>query len=398
MRSLGVVMGVLALLGLAGCSVETHHEGDVVSHRVGSDYFGAGGSLSLTEAVEGDAFLAGGHVSTAGEIEGDLVVAGGEVSVGGAIGDDLYAAGGEVGLDAIVAGNARIGGGDVTVGPATVVTGALSVNGGRVRFEGNAHEYLQANGGEVHIDGNVRGDAEVRAERVEVGPNARIGGKLIVHAEHAPVVAEGASIEGGVEFEPADIGVHFDDGEEVHDVTVAHGVGSFMWIVGVFVAGVLFTLAFPAYSARAADWIGREPLRSLGLGFVVLVCLPILVVLLLITIVGIPLALIVLLLYLLLMFLGWVTAALFVGRKGFELFRGTEPGTTAARLGALLLAVLALWALGKVPHVGGWVTFTALLLGIGALVWQGWPRRGAPPASGPAPAPAPTTSTAPGAA
>ena len=28
-----------------------------------------------------------------------------------------------------------------------------------------------------------------------------------------------------------------------------------------------------------------------------------------------------------------------------------------------------------VPVLGGWVTFGALLLGIGALVWQGWPRR-----------------------
>jgi hypothetical protein len=54
MRSVVRVVGVLALLGsLAGCDVETHHDGDVVSHRIGSDYFGAGGSLNLTEAVNG---------------------------------------------------------------------------------------------------------------------------------------------------------------------------------------------------------------------------------------------------------------------------------------------------------------------------------------------------------
>jgi hypothetical protein len=138
---------------------------------------------------------------------------------------------------------------------------------------------------------------------------------------------------------------------------------------------VLFTLVFPAYSARAADWIGREPLRSLGLGFVVLVCLPILGVLLLVTIVGIPLALILFMLYLMLLFLGWVTAALFVGRKGLELVRSSQPVTTAWRIGALLAAVIALWLVGQVPWIGGWITFAALVLGIGALVWQGWPRR-----------------------
>ncbi|HET7202306.1 MAG TPA: hypothetical protein VFI92_02955 [Steroidobacteraceae bacterium] len=375
MRSVAKAMGALALvLTLAGCNVR--HDGDTVSHQFGSDYFGAGGALNLTDSVAGDAFVAGGHVTTASEVQGDLVAAGGEVSIGGAVGDDLYAAGGEVQLDAIVSGNARVAGGDLTVGPATVVNGALTLSGGRIRFEGMTHEYLQATGGEVRIDGTVLGDAEVRAEDVQIGSATRIDGKLTVYGEREPAVPEGAVIGGGVEFHEADISMHFDD-EDARDVrTVAHGVGSFLWVLGVFIAGVLFTLAFPAYSARAADWIGREPLRSLGLGFVILVCLPVLGLLLLITIVGIPLALILFLLYVLLLFLGWVTSALFLGRKGLELLHTRQPVTTARRIGALLAAVVALWLLGQVPIVGGWITFAALVLGIGALVWQGWPRRG----------------------
>jgi hypothetical protein len=41
--------------------------------------------------------------------------------------------------------------------------------------------------------------------------------------------------------------------------------------------------------------------------------------------------------------------------------------------------VLALWLVGFVPILGFWVKFAALLLGIGALVWQGWPRRDTTP-------------------
>ncbi len=387
MSRVATVAGMLALaLAVTACDVR-HDGSDTVTREFGSDYFGAGGTLNLTEAVAGDAFLAGGRVATAGEVQGDLVAAGGDVSIGGGIGDDLYAAGGEVSVDAIVHGNARVAGGSVDVGPATVVTGALTLSGGRVRFEGNTHGYLHASGGQVAIDGSVHGDAEVRAEAVELGPQTRIGGKLVVHSSRPPTVPEGAQIAGGVEFHEADVGAYVDDHEMPVDVsTVAHGVGSFLWILGVFIAGTLFTLAFPKYSARAADWIGREPLRSLGLGFVVLFCLPILAVLLLITVVGIPLALIIGLVYLLLLFLGWVTAALFLGRKGLELLRGGRPVTTGGRLGALLLAVLLLWLVGQIPYVGGWITFIALLLGIGALVWQGWPRRDnvPPPPAAPA--------------
>src|SRR5690606_24721050 len=110
----------LALAALTGCSV--HYDGDdSVTHQFGSDFFGAGGMLNLTEPVEGDAILTGGHVSTASEVSGDLVAAGGEVSVGGAIGDDLSAAGGSVQVDAIVDGNARVAGGDINARPATNV-------------------------------------------------------------------------------------------------------------------------------------------------------------------------------------------------------------------------------------------------------------------------------------
>lgn len=375
MTSVARTAGVLGLLlALAGCTVN-YDSDEKVSRMFGSDYFGAGGVLNLTDPVAGDAFVAGAQVNTATEVKGDLMAAGAEVSIGGGIGDDLYATGGQVQVDAIISGNARVAGGEVALGPATVVDGSVSLSGGRVRFEGSTRGYLQASGGSVYIDGTVDGDAEVHAEEVEIGPETRIAGKLVVHGPRAPSIPAGAQIAGGVDFRGGESG-HFNHRDVARDVhTVAHGVGSLLWIVGVFVAGTLFTLAFPAYSARAADWIGREPLRSLGLGFVLLICLPVLGVLLVITIVGIPLALILVMLYVPLLFLGWVTTALFVARKGLSLVRRDQPATTGITLLALLVAVLALWGVGRVPVLGGWVTFVALLLGIGALVWQGWPKR-----------------------
>jgi hypothetical protein len=366
---------VMAALGLAlgGCDVRVN-DGDTFSQEIGSDFFGAGGMLNLTEPVEGDALLAGGHVSVAGEVKGDLIVAGGEVSVGGNIGDDLYAAGGKVQLDAIVTGNARIAGGEVSVGPATVVAGALSLTGGSVEFDGDSHDYLQASGAKVRINGVVHGDATVRAEEVEIGPDTRIGGRLIVHSSSQPVVPESAVISGGVEYHETTPDRYFEDSENTVR-TVAHGVGTFLWFAGVFIAGALFLFIFPGLSSRAAQFIASEPLKAIGLGFAVLVCVPVVAVLLLITVIGIPLALLLVPLYLLLLFLGWVTTALFLGQRGLSLARRSQPATTGWRLLALFLALVVLWLLGRIPVVGGWISFLALLAGIGSLVWQAWSRR-----------------------
>jgi hypothetical protein len=365
--------------GLVGCDF---HDADTVSGQFGSDRFSAGGMVNLTEPVEGDAILAGGQVEIASEVQGDLVVAGGEVSVGGRVGDDLYAAGGEVGVDAIVAGNARLAGGQLEVGPATVIEGGASLSGGRVDFDGSVGSYLQATGGKVRLNGTVGGDAVVRGGELDIGPTARIDGKLVYRGPNAPVVPPGATIAGGVEF-------HEYSGRRLleHDtsrvIDAGRGVGSLLWFIGVAAVAVLFTALFPAFSTQAAAFIGRDPWASLGVGLAVLVCVPFLAVVLLITIIGIPLALLLVPIYFLLLFLGWVTAALFLGQKFLELARrGAPPAGLGMRVLALAAALVVLWLLRRIPYAGPLVALVALSAGIGALVSQLWTRRERPAAAG----------------
>jgi len=370
-RASVVTLLVLAAL-VAGC--EHEDRASAVTSSFGSDRFSAGGMVSLIEPVEGDAILAGGQVQTASEVKGDLVVAGGEVSVGGGVGDDLYAAGGDVAVDAIVAGNARVAGGEVEIGPATTIAGGASVTGGRVKFDGSVTSYLQVTGGDVRLDGAVGGDAIVRSGELTIGPGTRIDGKLVYRGPKAPVVPEGATIAGGVEFHEAS-GRRWMD-EETHAVLDAGRIaGSLLWFVGVFAVATLFTALFPLFSTQAAALIGREPWVSLGLGLAVLVCLPFLAVVLLITIIGIPLALLLVPVYLLLMFLGWVTAALFLGQKLLDLLRRGQPANLGARVLGLLGALILLWLVRRIPYAGPLIGLAALCAGIGALVWQLWSRR-----------------------
>lgn len=368
----------LAALGLAtisACTVEVDG-GDNLSKQVGTDVFRVGGRVNLTEAVPGDAFLAGGQVSTANEVGSDLIVAAGEVSVGGSVGDDLYAAGGNVKVDAIVHGDARVGGGDVAFGPATVVAGSTTITGGRVDFEGNSHGLLKLTGGSVSISGQAHGDVEVRSEELTLAPGTQVGGRLIYHGPRPPDVPEGVLILGGVEFHPADPGDYLHGDSSTVTESSTSWFGSLVWFVGVFAMGALFVALLPGLSARASASIGHDPWKSLGVGLGVLVFLPLVMLVLAITLVGIPIALLLLLVYLILMFLGWIVGALFLGRQALSLAPGQRGGTGWLIL-ALLLALAVLAAIDHVPLLGSLVGFLVLIAGMGALVSQGWSSRDA---------------------
>jgi hypothetical protein len=221
----------------------------------------------------------------------------------------------------------------------------------------------------VRINGEVVGDAEVHAKELVIGPAAHIGGRLVYHGPAEPAIPEGAVIGGGLEFHEGDVGRYFEDEHpRVHDA--ATGLGRVLWFVGVFVAAALFVLLLPRFMAEAAAAIGRKPLASLGLGLAILVCVPFVAVVLVITIIGIPLALLLMALYLLVLFLGWVTSALFVAQRGLQTLRPGRPATRGWQLLALLLGLIALWLVKQIPLVGGLVGLLVLLVGIGALTWR----------------------------
>jgi hypothetical protein len=268
-------------------------------------------------------------------------------------------------VDAIIAGNARVAGGEVEIGPATVIEGGASITGGRVKFDGSVTGYLQATGGDVRLSGAVGGDAMVRSGELHIAPGTRIDGKLVYRGPDAPVVPAGATIAGGIEFYETSAHRWVDRNTHVA-VDAGRAVGSMLWFVGVFAVSALFTTIFPAFSTQAATMIGRDPWTSLGIGLAVLVCMPFVAVVLLVTIIGIPLALLLVPVYLVLMFLGWVTAALFLGERLLEFARRGQPVDIGWRILALLAALIALWLLRRVPYAGPLIGLAALSAGIGA--------------------------------
>ena len=232
------------------------------------------------------------------------------------------------------------------------------------------------------MSGQAHGDVEVRAEELTVLPGTQVAGRLIYHGPAPPDVPEGVLIAGGIEFHPGDSGEYLHDESSTITEHSTGWFGSLVWFTGVFAMGALFLALLPGLSSRASALIGIDPWKSLGVGLGVLVFVPIVMVMLAITLVGIPLALLLLLVYLVLMFLGWIVGASFLGQKALALAPGGRGAGTGWRMMALLLALAVLAVVGRVPLLGSLVGFLVLIAGMGALVSQGWSSRDTVPSGG----------------
>jgi cytoskeletal protein CcmA (bactofilin family) len=282
------------------------------------------------------------------------VATGAAASIGG---DGIYA-GGNVDIDEPVAGNLYVAAGRITI--TAPISGKARIAAGRAVIKGNIEGDLRVAAGHVTLDGTVGGDVRVAAGSLELGPNARIAGKLRFRGDNLEQ-DPAAQVTGGITRSERR---HRSWG---HDSFGRSGI-HLVWTAGLVLLAGLIAGAMPGAARRMEDELRVHPWIAPLFGLVALICIPIAAVLVMITIIGIPIGLLALLGYAALLIVGYVTTSVVVSGLILERFNTESAARTAWRVGAAVLAMLVIALLGRVPFVGGLVCFVALIVGVGVIV------------------------------
>jgi len=296
-----------------------------------------------------------------GSLDNSLRI-GGNIEVTEPTEGGLHALGGRISVDAPVGGSLRAAGGKIEVASGAVIGGSASLAGGNITVNGSIGGDLHAAGGHITIDGPVAGDASVAGGTLTLGPDARISGKLKFHGGEL-VRDANAQVMGGVTQS------HKRERAHHHEITTGDdfGRGWFITVILVLLAA-LAAGALPGPSQRLAQELRERPWLTPLLGFLALTAIPIAAVLVMITIIGIPVGILALLLYAVLLLAGYVWLAVVLGGLLLDRFKAETARETAWRVGAAMLAMIALALLVRVPLVGGLVKFAALIVGVGMIV------------------------------
>ena len=381
LRWLALAPALLALAPVAAQAAD-FRQGQSVTIPAGTtvtdDLYVGAGTVTVDGTVDGSLIAAGGDVRVSGTVERDVMVTGGTVTISGPVHGSVRMAGGTMTLSGQVTDDVVAAGGNLDVSSAATIGRDLVVGGGTATVSGGVGRDLTAGVGTLDLRGRVERNVRAEVTNLHLQSGASVGGNLDYASDNTAQIDSGATVSGTVTHSPATF---------TRQPTLAERVtGAFVaWVrlvVGLFALGLVVVLLFGAFSRRASDAIGREPLPSLGLGLAVMVGAPIaalIVFVLGLLVGGWPLGIAVLALLAIAVAIGYVLSALFVGQNGFRLVRlpGVHP------LLALLAGLIVLTAAGLIPFVGWLIALAAVVFGLGALtltLFRYW-RGGAPAAA-----------------
>jgi hypothetical protein len=215
--------------------------------------------------------------------------------------------------------------------------------------------------GNLTVSDTINGDLHVAAGKIRLTSKAAVGGNLIYWSGHPASIDENAKVAGVISQRvPKE---RFRSSTEKIAAMVAGFIllAKIVGFISTLILGLMLIYIIPNYSREVVSTLRDRTLASLGLGFLMFLATPVVIVFLFVTVVGIPLALILSAVYLIGIYLARILAILWIGSTMLGWFGKTVREGWVLVIGLVIYSILTL-----IPFVGGLVTMLAVLVGLGA--------------------------------
>lgn len=330
-------------------------EGDILD-----DFFAAASDVDFDAHLVGDLFAAGATVTVGDSalIENSFMGVGRRIDIGGHILNSARALAQDINVRGHVERNVMAFAQSVTIDDRGWIEKDLYLGAGEVMIRGRIGGEISGSCGKIVIAGQIDGDVAIEADQVTIMQSAIIGGKLKYRSNRDARIEEGAQLLGGVEkLDPRT------------KKSASYGLGSFLWdawwFLAAFATGLVLLALFKPFMIQVTQAILITSWRCLGLGFLFLVCIPLVVAIIALTLVGIPLAGLILLSWGILLYLSKVFVGLAMGEWLLARVRG---GRAAARGLSMFAGMLVLTLIAMIPYFGFLAKVMICSLAIGAFL------------------------------
>ncbi len=334
---------------------------------VNEDFFAAGQKIEIYGTINGDVYAAGGNVIIDGKVNGDVIVAGGDVQINGEVAQNVRVLGGNVNVAATIGRNLSFAGGNVDVAENAVIKGSVVGGGGDLTVDGNIGKNLRIGAGNLLLGATVAGNVESTAGEMTLGPKAKIAGDVRYWSKKDGEVNSGASISGQiVRSEPMKGSEGLGSGAKAAADGAFRLIKTMLKLTGMVIyllVSLLIVKLLPTYSRRLQEAVRNEPLKSAGLGLLLMIASPFVIGFLFATVIGIPIALLLMAIVGVWLFFAKLPVTLVVGNWLLKKFNQKENDLVAVVVGLAAYELLTM-----IPGIGWLVRMATWIVGTGALI------------------------------
>ena len=313
------VLIVLLASSLTGFALDRRHS-EIVAVRANETLddtlLASGNIVSVEGVVNGDLLAFGGSVEVRGTVRGDLVSFAKRTVVSGTVEGNIYNVSNSLDLDGRL-GHSMYGlMQSLRVNDRGHVGEGLVIGAGDVSFEGEVNRSVTMFVGNADLSGSIGRELTMAGDNLTLTNTARVGGGLNARVRYLKNVhiADGATITGTRDIQVRERHKRFTSPRFYFFQAV--------WLAAALLVGWMSLVLFPGFFRKSTQSVGSG-WRSLGLGFAVLVGVPVAIILAAITLVGIPASLI------LGGFVRLGVVCLGLGAFAWQLFRASRPGITS---------------------------------------------------------------------
>ncbi len=318
-------------------------------------------SIDIAGTLDGDIVAGFQEGKITGTVTQDLNGACETMRITGVVGDDVRFACDTFYLDGHIGGDLIIAAKSIQISETAVIDGDAIIAGATVTVDGAIGGRARIMTGFLDMNGTIAGNAEITTDGgIRLGPDAHIGGDLFYEGPSEIDIPEG-TVAGEVTFQRV---IKEDIDFDFNILGGASVLFHFLGFIAALVAGTIIVALTRDHATRTAEIIRTKPLKSLGIGFVTFICMPIVLLVLLVFILTIPLMFVVGLTYVIALYIAKFYFSIWLGN--LILSRGGR--TDVSPIPSMLLGLTIVYLVTAIPIVGTLIGVVIIFFGLGALM------------------------------
>jgi cytoskeletal protein CcmA (bactofilin family) len=319
-----------------------------------STLFATGKTIDIAGTVNGDVFCAGQNITISGTVNGDVLCAGESIHISGNVKGDVRVAGQNITLDGTVGSNMTVLAQTLSSAQKSTIAGDLTAAGQDATLNGAVQRDVALSTGSATVNSAVGRNLTATVENLTLDEGAKISGNVAYTSEHKLARDTSAVVLGHVTQ-------HTPEKQHKPSHRGWFTLFALFMFLSMLLLSLLLVLAFPRVFQGASNLALERWGKTLAIGFIACVLMPVVIITLVFTFFGIPLAILLTLIWLVILFLSGPFSAYLTGR--LVLRNNATNALVIMLVGSAILLVLYF-----VPFIGMLALLLAIWFGVGMIL------------------------------